>query len=86
LLAYVLVAAGEAVCAIDADPNATLGQALVTHLLLRERETVLLDMVAGLEHLGRGTAASVDAMFIVAEPGQRRPTSRVLLSTISRPT
>ena len=52
-------------------PENTMVQALVTHLLLREQETVLLDMVAGLEHLGRGTAASVDAMFIVVEPGQR---------------
>jgi CO dehydrogenase maturation factor len=52
-------------------PENTMVRALVSHLLLRERETVLLDMVAGLEHLGRGTAASVDAMFIVAEPGQR---------------
>lgn len=46
-------------------------RALVSHLILRERETVLLDMVAGLEHLGRGTASSVDAMYIVVEPGQR---------------
>src|SRR4030067_2444149 len=52
-------------------PENSLARALVTHLLLRERETVLLDMVAGLEHLGRGTAASVDAMYVVVEPGQR---------------
>lgn len=52
-------------------PENTMVRALVTHLLLRERETVLLDMVAGFEHLGRGTAQSVDAMYIVAEPGQR---------------
>ena len=52
-------------------PENSVLRALVTHLLLRERETVLLDLVAGLEHLGRGTAASVDAMFIVVEPGQR---------------
>lgn len=52
-------------------PENTVLRALVTHLLLRERETVLLDMVAGVEHLGRGTAAAVDAMFIVVEPGQR---------------
>ena len=57
-------------------PENTMVRALVSHLLLRERETVLLDMVAGLEHLGRGTAASVDAMFIVAEPGQRSLTRR----------
>jgi CO dehydrogenase maturation factor len=52
-------------------PENTVLRALVTHLLLRERETVLLDMVAGVEHLGRGTAAAVDAMYVVVEPGQR---------------
>jgi CO dehydrogenase maturation factor len=50
--------------------NAVL-KTLVTHLLLREKETVILDMVAGLEHLGRGTAGAVDAMFVVVEPGMR---------------
>jgi CO dehydrogenase maturation factor len=52
-------------------PENSVLRALVTHLLLRERETVILDMVAGVEHLGRGTAAAVDAMYIVVEPGQR---------------
>ena len=52
-------------------PENTVLRALVTHLLLRERETVLLDMVAGVEHLGRGTASAVDAMYVVVEPGQR---------------
>lgn len=52
-------------------PENTVLKALVTHLLLRERETVILDMVAGVEHLGRGTAAAVDAMFVVVEPGRR---------------
>jgi CO dehydrogenase maturation factor len=52
-------------------PENSMVRALVSHLMLREHETVLLDMVAGLEHLGRGTASSVDAMFVVAEPGQR---------------
>jgi CO dehydrogenase maturation factor len=50
--------------------NAVL-KTLVTYLLLREKETVILDMVAGLEHLGRGTAGAVDAMFAVVEPGTR---------------
>lgn len=52
-------------------PENTMLRALVTHLLLRERQTVLMDMVAGLEHLGRGTAAAVDVMFVIVEPGQR---------------
>jgi len=52
-------------------PENTLIRALVTHLLLRERETVIMDMVAGLEHLGRGTASAVDMMFVIIEPGMR---------------
>ncbi len=34
-------------------PENTMLKALTTHLLLREKETVIMDMVAGLEHLGR---------------------------------
>jgi CO dehydrogenase maturation factor len=34
-------------------------------------ETVILDMEAGLEHLGRGTARAVDVLVIVVEPGRR---------------
>jgi CO dehydrogenase maturation factor len=50
--------------------NAML-KALVTHLILKERETVIMDMAAGTEHMGRGTAKGVDAMFLVVEPGSR---------------
>jgi CO dehydrogenase maturation factor len=52
-------------------PENAMLKTLVTYLLLREQETVILDMVAGLEHLGRGTAGAVDAMFAVVEPGMR---------------
>ncbi|MFH1739747.1 MAG: AAA family ATPase [bacterium] len=34
-------------------------------------ETVILDMEAGLEHLGRGTARAVDVLIIIVEPGRR---------------
>jgi CO dehydrogenase maturation factor len=50
--------------------NAML-RALVSHLVLKGRETVVMDMVAGTEHMGRGTARGVDAMFLVVEPGSR---------------
>lgn len=52
-------------------PENSMLKALMGHLLLSAREVVLLDMVAGLEHLGRGTAAAVDAMVLVVEPGRR---------------
>lgn len=52
-------------------PENALLKALVTHLLLRKGQTLILDMEAGIEHLGRGTAGSVDAFVIVVEPGLR---------------
>ncbi len=52
-------------------PENALLKALVTHLLLRKNQSLILDMEAGVEHLGRGTAGSVDAFVIVVEPGLR---------------
>ncbi len=52
-------------------PESALLKALVTHVLLRPDELVLLDMEAGVEHLGRSTAEAVSMMIIVIEPGQR---------------
>jgi CO dehydrogenase maturation factor len=49
--------------------NVLLG-ALMSHLLLRRDEVVILDMAAGIEHLSRGTAKAVDRLMIVVEPGQ----------------
>jgi CO dehydrogenase maturation factor len=52
-------------------PENALLKALVTHLLLRRNQSLILDMEAGVEHLGRGTASAVDAFVIVVEPGLR---------------
>ncbi len=52
-------------------PESALLRSLVTHLLLRRDEVVLLDLYAGVEHLGRATADAVDAMLIVVEPTRR---------------
>jgi CO dehydrogenase maturation factor len=52
-------------------PESTLLKNLVTHLLLQRSEMIILDMEAGIEHLGRGTAGAVDAMLVVVEPGRR---------------
>ena len=52
-------------------PESVLLRQLVTHILLRRDEVVLMDMYAGVEHLGRATADSVDALIVVAEPGAR---------------
>ena len=44
---------------------------LFTHLLFRKDEVLILDMYAGVEHLGRATVDFVDAMLIVVEPTRR---------------
>jgi CO dehydrogenase maturation factor len=52
-------------------PESTLLKSLVRHIVLARDEAVVLDMEAGLEHLGRGTAMSVDRLVVVVEPGRR---------------
>ncbi|MDY6972818.1 MAG: carbon monoxide dehydrogenase accessory protein CooC [Thermodesulfobacteriota bacterium] len=52
-------------------PESTLLKGLVRHVVLARNEVVVLDMEAGLEHLGRGTAMSVDLLAVVVEPGRR---------------
>ena len=46
-------------------------RALVTDLVLYKDDALVMDMEAGVEHLGRATASGVDRMIIVIEPGQR---------------
>jgi len=44
---------------------------LMAHLVLERKDIVIMDMEAGIEHLGRGTARAVDAFIVVVEPGAR---------------
>jgi CO dehydrogenase maturation factor len=52
-------------------PESVFIKALVSDLVLAKNETVMMDMEAGIEHLGRGTAKGVNVMIVVVEPGQR---------------
>ncbi|CAG0905958.1 unnamed protein product [Cyprideis torosa] len=52
-------------------PESTILKALMNHLVLQRDEIVLMDMEAGVEHLGRATSGSVDALVIVVNPGAR---------------
>lgn len=52
-------------------PESAMLKTLFTHLLFRKDDVLLLDMYAGVEHLGRATVDFVDAMLIVAEPTRR---------------
>jgi len=52
-------------------PESTLLRALVMHIVLARDEVVVMDMEAGIEHLGRATARAVDKLIVVVEPGRR---------------
>jgi len=65
-------------------PENALLQALVTHLLLARNEVVILDMEAGIEHLGRATAKAVDKLIIVVEPGRRSVETAIRISKLAQ--
>jgi CO dehydrogenase maturation factor len=52
-------------------PENAFVRTLVSHLLLDKDTALVVDMEAGVEHLGRGTVGSVDRLLIVVEPGRR---------------
>lgn len=52
-------------------PESVVLKTLVTHVLLQRNEILIMDMEAGIEHLGRATAQAVNAFVIVVEPGRR---------------
>lgn len=52
-------------------PENVLLRSLLSEIMLHRDEVVIVDMEAGIEHLGRATAGNVDKMLIVVEPGQR---------------
>ncbi len=52
-------------------PESTILKALMNHLVLARKDIVIMDMEAGVEHLGRATSGSVDALIAVVNPGAR---------------
>ncbi|MCL4237977.1 MAG: AAA family ATPase [Anaerolineae bacterium] len=52
-------------------PESAMLKTLFTHLLFRQDDVLILDMYAGVEHLGRATVDFVDAMIVVVEPTRR---------------
>ena len=52
-------------------PEHVMLKAVLSNLTYRKNDVVIMDMEAGLEHLGRGTAANMDQFIVVIEPGAR---------------
>jgi CO dehydrogenase maturation factor len=66
VLGSILQGGGGCFCAEN-----VLLKSFLSHVLIERDEYVIVDMEAGLEHLGRGTTEYMDALIIVVEPGQR---------------
>ena len=66
VLGAVHVAAGGCYC-----PENVFLQSLLSHLVLERDEVVILDMEAGVEHLGRGTVRGIDVLIVTVEPTLR---------------
>ncbi|MDR1797437.1 MAG: AAA family ATPase [Clostridiales Family XIII bacterium] len=52
-------------------PEHVMLKRIISHLVVGDDSLVIMDMEAGLEHLGRGTAGMVDVFIVVTEPGAR---------------
>ena len=52
-------------------PEHVMLKSILSALTYRKNDVVIMDMEAGLEHLGRGTAANMDQFIVVVEPGAR---------------
>ena len=67
LLVLGAIESGGSGCAC---PESVLLRALVTDLVLHRDDALVMDMEAGVEHLGRGTARGVDVMLVVLDPSR----------------
>ncbi len=52
-------------------PEHVMLKAILSSLVFRKDDVVIMDMEAGLEHLGRGTTSLMDQFIVVVEPGAR---------------
>ena len=52
-------------------PEHVMLRRIINNLVLHRGDVVVLDMEAGLEHMGRGTTEGMDQFIVVIEPGSR---------------
>ncbi len=52
-------------------PEHVMLKQVISHLIVRREDVVIMDMEAGLEHLARGTSGIMDQFIVVVEPGER---------------
>ena len=64
-------------------PENAFLKAVLSHLFFSGEDVVILDMEAGIEHLGRGTAEGVDGLIIVAEPSMRSIETAIRIKSLA---
>jgi len=79
VMGTITTAGGGCACS----PNALL-KALLAHLIIERRQWVIVDLEAGVEHLGRGTIQSVDGLVVVSEPSARGLQTAARISSLAR--
>ncbi|MCF6159487.1 MAG: carbon monoxide dehydrogenase [wastewater metagenome] len=52
-------------------PENVFLRTLLSHLILQRDEVIIVDMEAGIEHLGRATVKAVNALIVIVEPGSK---------------
>jgi CO dehydrogenase maturation factor len=65
-------------------PENVLLKSLLSEIILHRDEAVIVDMEAGIEHLGRATASAIQEMLIVVEPGARSIDTALTIIKLSR--
>jgi CO dehydrogenase nickel-insertion accessory protein CooC1 len=81
LLVMGTIKTGNSGCMCGA--NALL-RVLVQHLLIQRKEVLIMDMEAGVEHLGRGTAEFVDTMLVVTDATVKALETAKIIFTLAR--
>ena len=79
VMGTIAVAGGGCACS----PNALL-KALLAHLIIEGKQWVIVDLEAGVEHLGRGTIQAVDGLIVVSEPSARSLQTAARISSLAR--
>ncbi len=66
-------------------PAHNLVRTLLSHLIIEREEVLIMDMEAGVEHLGRGTAKNVDILLIVTDAHQASLVTAGRIADLARP-
>ncbi len=64
-------------------PENAFLKAILSHLFFSREDVVILDMEAGIEHLGRGTAEGVDGLIVVVEPSMRSIETAIRIKSLA---